>query len=256
MTAPRTGGSPAGLDPSQLPAGLARFINRPPPAPPGEQCELCAEAIAESHSHLVDLEGRGLLCTCRPCFLLFSHEGAAGGRYRQVPDRHFYQPVFAISDAQWDELAIPVGLAFFFHNSTLDKTVAFYPSPAGATESELSLQTLDEVRAANPGLPATEPDVEALLLRRVHSDGGGRSGEAGSAADGGAGYAAARAGMDAREHRQHFECYLVPIDACYELVGLVRTHWRGFDGGQEVWDAIEAFFAGRRERSKLVRSAE
>ena len=39
-----------------------------------------------------------------------------------------------------------------------------------------------------------------------------------------------------------FACHLVPIDACYELVGLVRLHWKGFDGGQEAWKAIEAFF--------------
>ena len=26
-----------------------------------------------------------------------------------------------------------------------------------------------------------------------------------------------------------------PIDVCFELVGLIRMHWRGFSGGEEVW---------------------
>jgi hypothetical protein len=43
----------------------------------------------------------------------------------------------------------------------------------------------------------------------------------------------------ARGMREH---WLVPIDDCYDLVGLIRTHWRGFDGGREVWIAINRFF--------------
>jgi hypothetical protein len=49
-----------------------------------------------------------------------------------------------------------------------------------------------------------------------------------------------------------FECFLVPIDACYELVGRVRRSWKGFDGGQEAWADIESFFTSLRERSKQV----
>ena len=48
------------------------------------------------------------------------------------------------------------------------------------------------------------------------------------------------------------KAYLVPIDVCYELVGLVRLHWKGFDGGEEAWGAINAFFADLRGRSKRV----
>ncbi len=215
-------------DPDQLPEGLARFINRAPPAPPGERCELCSETLGEEHSHLVDLEGRGLLCTCRPCYLLFVPEGASQGRYRAVPDRYRYKPDFAMSSAQWDELQIPVGLAFFFYNSTLEQTVTFYPSPGGATESLLPLDTWQEVLAANPEVDDTEPDVEALLLRRLDGAHAGPTEQTG------------------------FECYLVPIDACYELVGIVKQHWKGFDGGQEVWQEIEAFFARLREHARLV----
>ncbi len=42
--------------------------------------------------------------------------------------------------------------------------------------------------------------------------------------------------------------YLVPIDACYELVGLLRMHWTGFDGGPEARADIDAFFERVRSR--------
>lgn len=194
--------------------------------PPGERCEMCAEPIGEEHGHVANLEDRRILCTCRPCTLLFTHEGAGSERrpdadspirrFRAVPERYRYDPDFAMSEGDWDELAIPVRMAFFFRNSGMGRTVAFYPSPAGATESELPLDAWVRVLAANPAVADVEPDVEALLVDR------------GSGA------------------------YLVPIDVCYELVGLVRTHWKGFDGGEEAWGAIDAFFAGLRGRSKRV----
>lgn len=113
-------------------------------------------------------------------------------------------------------------MAFFFFNSALDRSVASYPSPAGATESLLSLDAWDAMREANPLLASVESDVEALLVRRPDRGSGG------------------------------FECYLVPIDACYELVGLVKMHWKGFDGGEEARGAIDAFFAQLGERSRPV----
>lgn len=230
-----TAGSSTGLDPSQLPEGLARFVNRGPPPPPGEQCEMCAVPIGEEHSHVVNLTERDLLCTCRACYLLFDRQGAAGGKYRAVPERYRYEPDFAISAAQWDELQIPVGLAFFFYNSTLEQTVSFYPSPAGATESLLPLQTWEDVMTTNGDAVHTEPDVEALLLRRITGPpGDGGDGSPDSAGNGGV----------------RFECYLVPIDACYELVGRVRKHWRGFHGGEEVWQEIEDFFGRLQEHSR------
>ena len=45
------------------------------------------------------------------------------------------------------------------------------------------------------------------------------------------------------------ECFLVPVDACYELVGLVRLYWKGFDGGQEAHEQIDEFFARIRARA-------
>ncbi|MFD1939987.1 MULTISPECIES: DUF5947 family protein [Nonomuraea] len=203
--------------------GLRRFREpRPSPAPvAGERCEMCAEPIDARHGHVVNVESRALLCACRSCYLLFTVPGAAQGRFLAVPDRYLYAPDFMLSAAEWDELQIPVRMAFFFHNSALGRTVAFYPSPAGATESELPLPTWDRVMAANPGLADAAPDVEALLVDR--RPGG-------------------------------FVCHLVPIDACYELVGLVRSRWKGFDGGQEVWQAIDAFFEELRARSREVRA--
>jgi hypothetical protein len=183
---------------------------------------MCAEPIGDGHSHVVNLDSRQIMCTCRACWLLFTHQGAAGGRYRAVPDRYLFDPGFKLGDGAWEELQIPVRVAFFFHNSDLGKVAAFYPSPAGATESLLSLEAWADVVAANPVMTDLVPDVEALLVRRAG---------------------------------EGFECYLVPVDACYELVGLVRMHWKGFDGGEEAWAEIDGFFDAVRERSRPVAGA-
>ncbi|MCW2787962.1 MAG: hypothetical protein JWQ91_2956 [Aeromicrobium sp.] len=200
-------------------ATLRRVRSARPATAPGERCEMCAEPIAEQHQHVVDLETRTLMCTCRGCYLLFSdHEAVL--RYRAVPDRYVSFPGFVLDAAAWDDLQIPVGLVFVFRNSVQDKVVAFYPGPAGATESELPMTSWDRVMAANPALGQLRPDVEALLIYR--SDRG----------------------------RGDFRCLLVPIDVCYELVGTMRTTWRGFDGGQEARAAMDAFFARAEGRSR------
>jgi hypothetical protein len=180
---------------------------------------MCAEPLGGGHSHVVNLDSRQIMCTCRACWLLFTHQGAAGGRYRAVPDRYLHDPAFQLGDGAWEALQIPVRVAFFFHNSDMGRMAAFYPSPAGATESLLPLEAWADVVAANPVMAGLVPDVEALLVRHT-GDG--------------------------------FQCYLVPIDACYELVGLVRMHWKGFDGGQEAWAAIDGFFDAVHERSRPV----
>jgi hypothetical protein len=204
------------------PFGVLRRVMRPPEVVvPGERCEMCGEAIADVHSHVANLGERRLLCTCRPCYLLFTHDGAGGQRLRAVPERYRRAADFSLSQERWDDLAIPVDLVFFFEQTQLDvseaerQIVACYPSPAGATESLLDLGTWTEV-AANPALSDVEPDVEAVLVRR-HRD-------------------------------ATFDCLLVPIDACYELVGIVRQHWVGFQGGAEVWNRIDAFFADLSQR--------
>jgi hypothetical protein len=217
-----------------VPAGLRRFVTpsgaqpRPgfaPPrskvTPPGESCEMCGADLVDEHPHVVNLDSRHLLCTCRPCYLLFTHEGAGRGNYRAVPDRYLVDPDLALSDALWDRLQVPVGMAFFFFNSTLGRIVAQYPSPAGATESLLDLSAWDAVAEASPLARELVPDVEALIVRRS---------------------------------REGNESYLVPIDACYELVGRIRMHWTGFDGGGEAPQDITDFFARVRSQSRPIRS--
>lgn len=185
---------------------------------PGERCEMCGTPIGSTHSHVVDLDAHGMLCACRPCALLFTDRAAARGRYRTVPDRYRSLAAGSLTSSDWEELQVPVGLVFLLRSSRAGRTLAFYPGPAGATECELPLGTWDRVLAANPGLAAVEPDVEAVLLRAVPHGGG-------------------------------FECFVVPVDACYELVGHLRLEWRGFDGGQQAHARLEDFFAALRSRA-------
>jgi hypothetical protein len=189
---------------------LRKFARRRPDV---ETCELCGATLGTVHPHLIEPARHKLACACDACAILFS--GQSGARYKRVPRRVRSLRHFRLDDRQWDALAIPIGLAFFFHSSPLDKVVAFYPSPAGAIESLLSLDTWTDLVAANPVLDELEPDVEALLVNRV----GQLRGAAPPA------------------------CYLAPIDACYRLVGVIRANWRGFSGGSETWDEIGRFFA-------------
>jgi hypothetical protein len=199
---------------------LSRITNRQrAPEPAGQRCEMCTESIADEHQHVVNVPARQLMCVCRACYLLFT-DSHAELRYRAVPDRYLSFPDFALDRRAWEALQIPVGLAFFFRNSALDRTVAFYPGPAGATESELDLDAWTAISAADPRVGLLADDVEALLVR-VPSD--------------------TEAGQP--------DCYLVPIDACYEFVGGLRMLWRGFDGGQEAREFIDGFFAQVTARS-------
>ncbi len=192
---------------------LARIRAERPEPPAYERCEMCGHPVAEAHQHVVNLASRSLLCTCRPCYLLFDRPGADLA-YLAVPDRYL---AFADLPAPiWEELELPVGMAFLFLNSSLERVVAFYPGPAGATESELGLGGWERVVAAVPALATLRPDVEALL---VHTQ------------------------------DQQVEAFLVPIDVCYELVGTLRQIWRGFEGGQDVHRRLTAFFDDVRRRA-------
>jgi hypothetical protein len=127
---------------------------------------------------------------------------------------------FKLTGEQWDRLQIPVGIAFFFFNSAIGRIAAFYPGAAGATESLLPLEIWGELVKAQPELAGLTADIEALLVRQLTRD-------------------------------ATSECYIVPIDACYELVGRIRLHWKGFDGGEKAWSEIENFFSALRARSQL-----
>jgi Family of unknown function (DUF5947) len=197
---------------------LRRLAQAAPPAPePEEHCELCGTPIAPEHRHLLHLDSRELACACRACALLFDRPGAGGGRYRAVGDRRLRLDDLRLGDPMWEELRLPVDMAFFFRDSRAGRVQAFYPSPMGPTESLLALDAWEAVEAANPVLAGMEPDVEALLVDRVRG---------------------------ARRH------WLVPIDDCYRLVALIRTRWRGFTGGREVWDGLEEFWADLDRRSR------
>jgi hypothetical protein len=198
---------------------LARIRNnRQAPEPAGERCEMCSESIADEHQHVVNVAGRQLMCVCRACYLLFT-DNNADLRYRAVPDRYLAFENFALDRRAWEALQIPVGVAFFFTNSALQRTVAFYPGPAGATESELDLDAWNAISGADSRVGLLADDVEALLVRVPDTD-----------------------GRDNGEVAQP-QSYLVPIDACYEFVGRLRMLWRGFDGGQEARQFIDSFFS-------------
>jgi hypothetical protein len=184
-----------------------------------ERCELCGEPIPAEHRHLLNVGTREVLCVCRACSILFDKEAASEGKYRLIPDRRLFLEDFEMSDAQWEGLRIPVDMAFFFYSTPAERVTAFYPSPMGPTESLLKLNTWEQLEESNPVLKTMERDVEALLVNR------------------------------ARGAREHF---LVPMDECYSLVGLIRMHWRGLSGGREVWEEIGRFFEELRERSKTI----
>jgi len=194
-----------------------------------ERCELCGQPCGPEgtvarpgHPHVADVEERTIRCACRPCWLLFTRRG----RLVAVPERFAHVPRPRLTPAQWDAVQIPVRIAFLFRSGETREWSAFYPSPAGATQSLLALDAWAEVVAANPVFDQAEPDVEAVLVQRT---------EAGS-----------EVAFEAA-----FEAYVVPITACYELVARVRMTWTGFDGGDAARAEITGFFAALRERAAI-----
>jgi hypothetical protein len=175
--------------------------------------------VALEHEHLVEPAKRRLVCACQACAILFS--GQEGQRYKRAPSRIRVLPDFQLTDAQWDSLLVPINMAFFLKTGSPARVAAVYPSPAGATESLLPLETWEQIVAENADLQSMEADVEALLVNRL---GAGR-------------------GFPVNQY------FLLPIDQCFKLVGLVRRHWRGLSGGQELWQALEQYFAALTERA-------
>jgi Fe-S cluster biogenesis protein NfuA len=187
-------------------------------------CELCGNGIADVHRHIAELQSRKLLCACRACSFLFEGHSEPRIKYRTVPQRYLDLPE-SVTAAQWDELQIPIGVAFFFFNSALNRPVACYPGPAGATESLLPLESWNSIVRAHPVLESLVVDVEVLLV-------------------------------DYRRERKCPRCYIVPVDACYELVARLRSHWQGFDGGDRARREMDAFFGELRSRSKGAVAAD
>lgn len=192
-----------------------RTLRRYLPGKRVERCGLCGVELAHEHRHLIDIQTRRLSCSCDPCSLLFARRGetnlrCVGRQIRWLTD-------FEMTDAEWESLRIPIGLAFFVHGSQEGRVTALYPGPAGPTESLLTLESWSDIVSRNEVLREMEPDVEALLVNRVCS---------------------------ARDY------YLAPIDRCYELSGLIRMHWHGLSGGDEVWRAIGEFFSRLQEAGR------
>ena len=185
-----------------------------------ERCELCSASLAPVHQHLLDPKTRQISCACDGCVILFC--GQEGAHFLRIPRRIRRLVDFRMTDLQWESLMIPISLAFFYRDTAAARVLAMYPSPAGATESLLSLESWQEIAVQNKALQSLEPDVEAFLVNRI-----------GSAA----------------------EYLIVPIDECYRLVGLIRTHWRGLSGGPEVWKEIQQFFDHLRSHSVEVRES-
>ncbi|MER5637962.1 DUF5947 family protein [Kitasatospora sp. NPDC002227] len=198
---------------------MLRRLREPAPPQP-ERCAFCDQRVPQPHRHLVDTEEQALTCVCTGCGLLFQQPGAAGGRYRSVPDRYLNDPEHRIGEAAWAALGIPVGTAFLFRNARQGRLVVLYPGPAGATESEPDEAAWQSALSGSRLATVLEPDVEALLLRHTEK------------------------GVD---------CLLVPIDACYELVGRLRRCWRGFDGGAEARGELDAFFTRLADRARPLR---
>lgn len=195
---------------------LRQFVRRKSPV---EVCEMCGRELPADHQHLLEPIARKLVCSCDACAILFHSQG--GTKYKRVPRRVRYLPEFRLSDSQWDGLMMPINMAFFFKSTPQNRMIALYPSAAGATESLLSLDAWEGIELENPVLLEMESDVEALLVNRIgHSR-----------------------GFSQPEH------YIVPIDECFKLTGLIRSRWQGLSGGAEVWRGIGEFFGGLKARS-------
>lgn len=170
-----------------------------------EACDLCGIGIADDHRHLLALAERRIVCACETCWAMRSGEGD----YRPTGNRTLWLPDLQVPDDLWAAFQIPIGLAFFMESTVTACVVALYPSPGGATESELHFDSWSRMRALNPVLEDLEPDIEGLIANRLSDP----------------------------------PMYAIaPIDRCYALTGTIKAHWEGISGGAAVETAVERFF--------------
>lgn len=204
----------SGRLPSTLVAGLGRLA-RSSPVEEDEKCEICGQGLSEDHRHLLELGERRILCSCEPCIAMRS----GMENYCPVGTRYLWLDDFEFPDELWAAFQLPIGLAFFFRSTGVDAVVALYPSPAGATESELHLESWEKLQALNPILDNLEYDAEALVVNRM--------------------------GEGEAEHA------IVPIDECYRLVGLIKSTWEGISGGAAIENAVPKFFEYVRHKARV-----
>jgi hypothetical protein len=176
---------------------------------PDERCDLCNTTVPPDHRHMLNLYERQIVCVCESCWALRSGDAD----FRPVGSRTVWLEGFELPEELWAQFRIPIGLAFFMHSSVTDCIVAMYPSPAGATESELHFETWNRLVEMNPVLSTLEPDAEALIVNRTSDP-------------------------------PAFA--IAPIDRCYMLVGLIKASWEGISGGRGVEEAIDRYFAELR----------
>jgi hypothetical protein len=188
----------------------ARAAVRPQRVP--ELCDLCGGEVAEEHRHLLHLDERRIMCACESCFALRSGDP----ELRPTGTRIEWLDGFRLDEDVWARLRIPIGLAFLFRSSASGGMAAFYPSPAGATESELDLSAWEELATVNPALATLEADTEALIVNRL---------------------------------AEPPQFAIAPIDRCYGLVGLVKLRWEGINGGANLKDSIAGYLEGLRREA-------
>jgi Family of unknown function (DUF5947) len=181
-------------------------------AGPLERCDLCNTTLPDDHRHMLHLVDRRIVCTCEACWALHSGDP----EYRPTGKRTLWLDELQCSEEVWATFQIPIGLAFLMRSTVTNSVVAFYPSPAGATESELTLEAWEAFVCANPVLEQLEPDAEALVVNRLSKPA---------------------------------QYVILPIDQCYALVGLIKSRWEGISGGGAIEEAVPEFFAAIRARS-------
>jgi hypothetical protein len=177
-----------------------------------QRCDLCNTTLPDDHRHMLHLVDRRIVCTCEACWALYS----GNAEYRPTGMRTVWLEGFECDEETWAGFQIPIGLAFFMRSTVTDSVVAFYPSPAGATESELNLESWAALVERNPMLEQLDTDAEALVVNRL-----------------------------AEPH----QFAIIPIDHCYALVGSIKSRWEGISGGDAIERAVPEFFAGIRARA-------
>ena len=138
---------------------------RPRPRP-GERCELCNETIADEHEHVVDLESRSLMCTCRG---VLAAVHARRRRRRPLPGGarplRWRSPTSRCRPGTWDALQIPVERGVL-----LPQLVARTRSPRSTRARPAPPSRCSSSTPGTTSWPPTRPgdaapDVEALLVR-------------------------------------------------------------------------------------------
>ncbi len=193
---------------------LRRFVK---PEATFSVCELCGTELLGEHAHAHALEARSgrILCACKACGLLFAEQGE--GRLWRIPERVERWADVALESSDWDMLGIPIRLAFFVRELPgAGAGRSIYPSPAGPVTSTLSEEQWQLLARRATRLGELSIAVEALLVSALGQP-----------------------------------CtFRVPVDQCYRLVGLLRSHWRGVSGGAEMQAELDGFFAELGERAK------